>query len=235
MKLTRFTNYLIPINVKERIIELFNVFRSVFYPEPYRTVLPYTILSIKRLKNLINLVDIVNKLEIEGDIVECGTYNGGSAAVLATAARKSSFKRHIYIIDSFQGLPEASIKDSIYANQYAGMCKGNENKVKEVLSKVGVERNNYTLVKGWFHEVLPSLTIKKISLLHIDADWYESVKLCLDNLFDKVVVGGFVVLDDYGFWEGCRKALTEFATRRNFDISLEKVDNTGVYFKKTQN
>ena len=72
----------------------------------------------------------------------------------------------------------------------------------------------------------------RIALLHIDADWYESVKLVLERLYDRVSPGGFVVLDDYGYWEGCRRAWSEFWAGRGPAAELVDVDGVGAYFQK---
>jgi O-methyltransferase len=88
------------------------------------------------------------------------------------------------------------------------------------------------LVKGWFADTLPKREIVPIALLHLDCDLYESVKLCLEQLYDDVIKGGCIVIDDYGCWEGCQKAVNEFIERRNLKVELIKVDYEGVYFHK---
>jgi O-methyltransferase len=77
------------------------------------------------------------------------------------------------------------------------------------------------------------LEIFRIALLHIDADWYDSVKTVLETFFDRVVPGGFVVLDDYGYWQGCDQALTDFFAQRGIkDVPIERVGRQGAYFQK---
>jgi hypothetical protein len=71
-----------------------------------------------------------------------------------------------------------------------------------------------------------------IGVLRLDGDWYESTKCCLDQLFDQVVPGGYIIIDDYGHWEGCRHAVDEFLAHRNLDVELVTVDYTGRYFRK---
>jgi len=83
-----------------------------------------------------------------------------------------------------------------------------------------------------FQDTFPSVRTGDIALLHIDADWYESVKLCLERFYDSVQPGGFVVIDDYGHWEGCKKATDEFLRNRSLDVTLTRVDYTGRYFQK---
>lgn len=201
-------------------------------PEPYRTVMPYTMVALPRLKTLRRLAERLDALGLAGDVVECGTCNGGSGAILAQVASRSPLGRHTWLLDSFQGLPPATAADGPRAAAYTGTCLGQQAAVRQVLGRLGVPDEAVTLVPGWFEHTLPTLPVERVALLHIDADWYESVRLCLNLLFDRVPSGGFVVLDDYGYWEGCRNAWHEFASERGLKIDLVQVDGTGVYFQK---
>jgi len=184
------------------------------------------------LRSLDRLVHQIDQDEIPGDVIECGTCNGGSAAILARVACRSPFGRRTYLLDSFAGLPQAGPKDDPRAANYTGLCCGNQATVRGLLRAVGVPDDAATLVPGWFHETLPTLPPAPIALLHIDADWYDSVRICLDHLYDRVSPGGFVVLDDYGYWQGCRTAWHDFADDRGLEIDLVPVDGIGVFFRK---
>lgn len=72
----------------------------------------------------------------------------------------------------------------------------------------------------------------KIALLHIDGDWYASVKVCLEELYDAVVPGGFILFDDYGYWPGCKRAVDEFFRKKKHKPKLHKIDFSGVYIEK---
>ena len=82
-------------------------------------------------------------------------------------------------------------------------------------------------MQGRFEETLPQTKVGPIALLHIDGDWYSSVKACLDNLYDRVSPGGIIQLDDYGFWQGAEKATDEFLSKRNLPRELIKLDYSG--------
>jgi O-methyltransferase len=69
-------------------------------------------------------------------------------------------------------------------------------------------------------------------LLHIDGDWYESVKVCLDALYDRVVPGGIIQFDDYGYWKGARKAVDEFMAKREIKVPLKRLDYSGRSLRK---
>lgn len=91
---------------------------------------------------------------------------------------------------------------------------------------------NVHLVRGWFEETLPKTKamIGPIALLHIDADWYASTKMCLEELYAQVVEGGIVVIDDYGTWSGCKKATDEWAAARG--LRMRRFDDTEVWLTK---
>jgi O-methyltransferase len=232
MSLTDRFKQLFPVRFREGLHRALNRCRAPFLPEPYRTVLPYTMVGLKRLQSLDRLVRQIDELGIAGDVVECGTCNGGTAAVLARVACHSGQRRHTWLFDSFAGLPPAGPKDGPRAGEYTGHCRGAMDRVREVLGRVGVPQEAVTLVPGWFEDTLPKASVGQIALLHVDADWHASVRLCLDHLYDRVSPGGFIVFDDYGYWEGCRAAWDEFRRERGLAIEVTDVDGIGAFFQK---
>ncbi len=194
----------------------------------------YTAVFVPRLVALYKLSEEINRLSVPGDIVECGVYNGGSAAIMASLCEKSPLSRSVWLFDSFEGLPKPTEKDGDEAPAYEGWCHGDLSKVKKVFRKLCIPESRVHIVKGWFQDTFPKVEIPKIAILHIDADWYESVKLCLEKFYDSVQPGGYIVLDDYGDWEGCRIATDEFLKRRTLEVKLIQVDYTGFYFQKPQ-
>jgi len=202
-----------------------------------KSVLPYTLVSSERVRNLYRLSRQIEKERIPGDVIECGVCNGGTAAVLARAASRSSMERTVWLFDSFQGMPEVSVEDSPgpggdAADAHVGKEVGDVKRVQRVLSKVGADMKRVRIVSGWFQDTFPKVAIKKIAILNIDADWYESVKLCLETFYERVVDGGFISFDDYGHWPGCRKAVDEFFETRRLPYKLQKVDYTARWFRK---
>jgi len=193
-------------------------------------------LDIPRLVFLYRLTREADSTKLPGNIVECGVANGGSVAVLAFAARGTLMKRNIWLFDSFQGMPKPTKKDGKMAfDQYhEGWLKGDPVRVKQIFQELQIPLNNLRIVKGWFQETFPTVYVGQITLLHIDADWYESVELCLHKFYDSVVVGGSIVLDDYGCWEGCRRATDEFLKDRRLTGEFRQVDSSvAYYFRKS--
>ncbi len=146
----------VPSRLREKLHVGLNQALALFQPEPYRTVLPYTMVGMKRLKTLDRLARTIDRLNLPGDVVECGTCNGGSAAVLARVACRSPLGRHVWLLDSFAGLPPAGDKDGAEALTYTGLCCGSLDRVKDVLRRVGVPAERVTAVPGWFADTVPA-------------------------------------------------------------------------------
>jgi O-methyltransferase len=214
------------MNLNERVRSTFGVGRMV------RLVRPYTLVDPDRIKNLYTLAHRVEAERIPGDVIECGVYNGGTAAVLARSATRSRIKRTLWLFDSFQGMPATTEVDGLEAKEYVGQVLGSTKKVREVLRKAGADLDRVKIVEGWFQDTFPTAPIYQIALLNIDADWYESVKLCLETFYDRIVPGGFVSIDDYGHWPGCRRAVDDFFAARQLRYALQEVDYTARWFQK---
>lgn len=152
----------------------------------------------------------------------------------ADAGKK--IKRKIWLYDSFEGLPPPTEKDSKGEQEcyFVGFCKGGLNNVKDIFRKLHLSFDDVHVVKGWLDTTLKQELPEAIALLHIDTDWYDCVKAPLDYLYPKVVPGGYVVVDDYWFHQGCKAALTDFIKEQGLEdkITLIRVDRSAVYFQK---
>lgn len=119
-------------------------------------------------------------------------------------------------------------------NSHGGL--GTLEEVKMLLeNKIGYPPEYLHYHKGWFQNTLPlkSNAIKEIAILRIDGDWYASTKVCLEYLYDKVVPGGFVIIDDYGTYEGCRKAVHEFLDARGEKVFIHHASKDTRYWIKS--
>ncbi len=192
------------------------------------SVKDYTLLSEPRLKNLMNICNYLNDYGINGDFVECGTANGGSAAVIS----KHLDQRHLWLYDSFAGMPETTAPDGEDAQEWVGKCLGSVDAVQTVMNLVSTPEAKYTIKKGWFQETFSDRLPTQVALLHCDADWYDSVTLVLETFYDLVPVGGCIVLDDFGYWEGCREAFYDFCARRQEKPLLERIEQDQAYWIK---
>lgn len=153
-------------------------------------------------------------VHLPGDIVECGVWRGGMIAGIAEVIGRG---RKYYLFDSFEGMPEAKEIDGAAARnwqadtespEYFDNCRAEIGFATEAMKMTGVD---FECVKGWFENTIPSFdAIGAISPLRLDADWYESTKVCLDHLYPKVVDGGLILIDDYHTWSGCSRAVHDY-------------------------
>ena len=196
----------------------------------FRRVSGHTLVSHEKLNALCTMIATLERDRIPGAIVECGAFKGGAAALMA---HESGNRRELYLFDSFAGLPPPGPRDGAMARtMYApGWCASTEGDVRAVLATLGCLTPRVHLIKGWFHETFPRVAVGEIALLHIDADWHDSVAICLNTWFDRVVPGGFVAVDDYGRWVGCTRAVDEFLEARGLP-ALERTGAAGHYFRR---
>lgn len=209
----------------------------------WRTM-PFSLVGAKGLEATFDAVTTINRERLTGAIVECGVARGGCAALMATADAQQGGERTLVLCDSYEGLPDPTAEDyadgktgSHASELVRGSCLGTEGEVAALLfDRFNIDRSRVRMVKGWFQNTLPTLSqeVGPIALLRIDADWYESVKCCLDHLFDRVVPGGVIIIDDYGSCHGARRAVDEFLTARHLRVALEHDGRGGCTFRKTR-
>ena len=208
--------------------------------EIYEKIAPFTMLSIERLQALLDGAKNICLKNTHGNFVECGVAAGGSSALLAWAIKKYSLQpRLVYCFDTFEGMPEPLKEDAhagIPANKTGwgkGTCSAPIESLETVAALLGVS-DLIRPVKGLFQEMLPLNKVKigAISLIHLDGDWYDSTKAILDNLYDQTADSAYFQVDDYGYWQGCRKAIQDFMNKRNLRFDMNRIDGTGVWFIK---
>lgn len=164
------------------------------------------------------MIDRVKALD--GDIVECGVGWGRSLIHLLALMQLEGKVRNLWAFDSFEGFPEPTSEDASFRNPRKGEWKSDIEKIEQMLMDAGFAkdflRQRLVFVKGFFNETLPSYRGGPIVFLHADADLYASYKDILVNLYERVVPGGIIVVDEYlNTWEhakfpGARKAIDEF-------------------------
>lgn len=214
-----------------------------------RRVRRNTMSSFERLATLWQQVAHLDRYSIQGALVECGVWKGGSAGMMALShlgATGGKPSRELHLFDSFEGLPEPGKLDGTKADSYSGhrmdgkmeaigKCVGPIEDVERLLFReIGYPEKLVRFHKGWFQDTIHAglREPSRIALLRLDGDWYESTKVCLDHLYDRVVPGGIVVMDDYGHWEGCKRATDEFIARLGKPVYLHHIDYTGRYWIK---
>lgn len=209
-------------------------------------VWPYTMVGYPRLKNLYELSVQLEKESVPGAFVECGVWKGGCAALMGLVAKRFGGRRTLWFFDSFEGLPEPTAMDGEVGKAYSpGKQDGKLQSIQQlIVDKAYVERllfetfglspEKHRVIQGWFQNSLPSTRneIGPIALLRLDGDWYESIRCCLEMLYDQVGSGGIIMIDDYKQFEGCRRAVDEFLEKRGIHPLFHSSDHVGIYFRK---
>jgi glycosyltransferase involved in cell wall biosynthesis/SAM-dependent methyltransferase len=206
----------------------------------YNAVRPFTRLNIKRAKSLYDLAMRACQENIPGNFVECGVAAGGSTMLLALVVQKHSrIPRKVFAFDTFTGMPDPEDVDTakgVPADETgwgAGTCAAPEDFVIAQCKRIGVDHIVQTR-KGLFEDTLPTHRgeIGEIALLHMDADWYSSTMTILDNLFDQLHDNALIQIDDYGAWDGCKKAILDYSARHDLFFDIHEIDGTGVWCAK---
>ncbi|BAU11550.1 macrocin-O-methyltransferase domain protein [Leptolyngbya sp. NIES-3755] len=210
--------------------------------EIIQAVQPYTMTSIERIFSLIHAVRYVVQHNIKGDIVECGVWKGGSMLAIAkTLAQLNDYSRDLYLFDTFEGMTPPTEKDVIYNGEVASTLLENSTKtdensiwcyaplesVKATLNTAQYDSEKLHFIQGSVEETLPEQAPATISILRLDTDWYESTRHELVHLFPRVSVGGVIIIDDYGYWQGSRLATDEYLKQNNIKLFLSRIDDSG--------
>jgi O-methyltransferase len=212
---------------------------SVFHSLRERAA-PYTMASPERQFALHEAVRYVVAAGVPGDCVECGVWRGGSSMMVALTLDGLSERRRLWLYDTFDGMPTPSSEDVLWNGRSASSELDKATKaegagnvwayatlddVKENMGRTGYPPDLITYVAGRVEDTIPAQAPEQIALLRLDTDWYESTRHELEHLWDRLVPGGVLIIDDYGHWQGARKAVDEFFADR--PQLFARVDYTG--------
>jgi O-methyltransferase len=166
---------------------------------------------VPRAKFVDNLL-LCGSVSVDGAVVEAGCWRGGMSAAMA----ETMPARRLDLFDSFEGLPDAGALDGPTAHEW--IATGRTLRAPEDAARAAMRRSghaNYVIHHGWFADTVPAYaaTAPRIAVLRLDGDWYDSTMVCLEQLFPHVVDGGLVIVDDYGHWEGCTRAVHDYLAR----------------------
>lgn len=197
-------------------------------------VSPFSMTSTERISALFDSLEFIKINNIEGDIVECGVWKGGNIYGIVEYLYENNIERRVWLYDTFGGMTPVT-KEDIDFNGNSGKIWENQcfcslEDVQNLLKSSKYNQNLIKYVKGDicqtlnFNENIPN----KISLLRLDTDWYLSTKKELEVLYPHLVKDGILIVDDYGHWNGSRKAFDEYFGQ----ISFERIDYTAIKLKK---
>ena len=195
--------------------------------------LGFTMIGERRLRNIVDSVCYVVEHQIPGQFMEAGVWRGGASIMMKATLNALGQTRKVYLADSFQGMPKANHpKDSIDISA-VDVLSVSEQDVLANFEKFNLLDDNVITIPGFFSDSLPTANIPPLAILRLDADMYESTLTCLNILFDKVVKGGVIIIDDYFSWKSCREAVGDFFESRKISPSIVQIDQDSAYFIKS--
>jgi hypothetical protein len=203
--------------------------------------------SSERVSALCHAVRYVTRSKIPGDIVECGVWRGGSMMAAAmTFLIEQDLSRTLYLFDTFDGMtPPTEVDREVVSGRVASSSLEKADKSALIWARSPLEEvhknmasTNYPadrtrFIVGKIEDTIPKESPDKIAILRLDTDWYVSTRHELVHLYPKLSVGGVLIIDDYGQWEGARKAVDEYINDNRLRILLQRIDNAGRIAVKT--
>ena len=193
----------------------------------------YTLVSDERMAGLLSAVEYVAAAKIPGAFVECGVWRGGSSMAAALTMLRLGETREMVLFDTFEGMPEPGEHDIDFTGQTQAECWAPGSKesgtslpeVATAMRSTGYDMAMVRLVQGLVEDTIPDEAPDPIAVLRLDTDWYESTRHELEHLFPRLSRGGVLIVDDYGHFEGARRAVDEYFADE--PILLSRLDYTG--------
>ncbi len=209
-----------------------------------RAVKPYTMTSPERLNAFVLATRHIVKHKIPGDIVECGVWRGGSMQACAkTLLSLGETDRDLHLFDTYEGMTSPTEEDLRRDGRPARElldAQGKDRPIWAVASledvRAGFEQVPYPkerihYVRGKVEDTVPEQAPEQISILRLDTDWYASTKHELTHLYGRLVSGGVLLIDDYGYWQGSRQAVDEFLEETGEQLLLLRMDEGRIAVK----
>ncbi|HEX6458653.1 MAG TPA: TylF/MycF/NovP-related O-methyltransferase [Thermoleophilaceae bacterium] len=193
-----------------------------------------TMVGLHRLDDLQRCLEAIVADSVAGDVIEAGTWRGGASILMrATLDALGEAGRRVVVADSFQGFPDPDEKQPetgrLAEMDYVAVSL---EEVKANFERLGV-LDGVEFVRGFFHETVPGLRDRSWALVRLDGDSYEATCLTLQSLYPGLATGGYVIIDDYGALEPCRRAVDEFRERHGIEEPIEQVDWTCARWRRT--
>lgn len=206
----------------------------------------YTMVSTERLLANMDAVRYAVQREVPGALVECGVWRGGSVlAMIRTLQLLGVEDRDVYLYDTFEGMTEPGELDTSPFEPPAratwdatptgstpwrwafDAAVYDVDLVQALLTATGYPPERLHVVQGPVEQTLPGTAPDKVAVLRLDTDWYESTWHELVHLYPRIAPGGVLIVDDFGHWDGARRAVEEYFTTQAPTILLTRTDYTG--------
>jgi O-methyltransferase len=190
-----------------------------------------TMVGTRQLDNIQFCITDVLKHKIPGDVMECGAWRGGVTIFMRAVLRAyGDAEKTVWVADSFEGMPRTNFRPDLDWGPPGEMAASLE-EVQQNFARYGLLDDRVRFLKGFFNKTLPTAPIAKLSVLRADADFYDSQQDVLTNLYPKLSVGGYMIVDDYPA-AGCKRAIDEYRQAHNITEQIMTSDTTGIYWQK---
>lgn len=201
----------------------------------------FTMTSRDALWAAVSASKYVAQRGVPGAVVECGVWRGGSSMAMLSTLLAHGQIRDVWLFDTYAGMTAPQSVDRVAASGQSASAIMSKTRrgdgyniwahatledVKRNVARTGYPETRIQFVVGDVLETLREVSPDSISILRLDTDWYLSTKKELECLYDRVSPGGVVIVDDYGFWQGARRAVDEFLLERGERVLLTRVDST---------
>ncbi|WP_334189686.1 TylF/MycF/NovP-related O-methyltransferase [Noviherbaspirillum sp.] len=205
----------------------------------HRETTPDTMSDLASLDNLQACVESAIRDEVPGDLIETGIWKGGMPVLMRAILKAHGIAdRTVWAADSFMGMPKpdpaTNLLDAIWHFMLEPLdgLKIPRDYVEGIFSKYGLLDDQVRFLEGWFSDTLPIAPIRKLAVMRLDGDWYESTRTAIESLYPKLSPGGFIIVDDYGLPLGCRDAIDEYRHCNGIDAPIHWVNHQVIFWRK---
>jgi hypothetical protein len=218
-------------HLSDQLRELVRCRREGRRTEPHFS---HSMIGLERLNNIQSCAERIFEEGIPGDFVETGVWRGGAVIFMRAVLKAfNEEQRLVWAADSFRGLPAPKMaEDAGYDFHTIRTLSISRETVMNNFRTYDLLDDGVKFIEGWFDETLPHAPIEKIALLRLDGDLYKSTMDAIESLYDRVSIGGYIIVDDFGDLEPCRRAINDFRERRGISEPIVPIDWTGVYWRK---
>ena len=195
-----------------------------------------TMIGLSRMDNLESCVRKVIEDGVPGDLIETGVWRGGATIFMRGILRAFGVTdRKVFVADSFEGVPPPDAErypadEGMQLHLWPLAVDADE--VRANFDRYGLLDDQVEFVEGWFRDTLPKLRDHRWAVIRLDGDLYESTMDALDNLYDGLQPGGWLIVDDHDII-ACRHAIADFRAKRDIDEPIIEIDWTGICWQKS--